>query len=419
MLIKLIFEKFIQLGTLHVIDPVGNIISFKKTASPECTIRLHHQYIIYKLLWNADLALGEGYTHGDITIEQGTLSDLLNLCTQNDALQQENQTWSIKDSLLSPINYLRQCNTRYFSRKNVSHHYDLNGEMYKLFLDSDMQYSCAYFSHLQEDLETAQKNKKRHLAAKLRLEPGQKILDIGCGWGGLALYLAQQEQVDVTGITLSQEQWQVATERAEKLGLSDRVHFKLIDYREEKERYDRIVSVGMFEHVGLPYYKQYFRKIYNLLEDEGIALLSSIGRRQTLHANRRTWIGKYIFPGGYCPALSEIIKPIERSKLLITDIEVLRHHYVYTLQHWHARFQSHRETIKALYDEDFCRMWEYYLVGCEMAFQNLGYLIFQVQLIRSTSMSPLARDYIFEWEQENRLTSKPAISQAILNDSNQ
>ena len=405
MLIDLIFEKFVQIGTLHVIDCTGKKYTFKGTGDPECTIRLHNTKIVYKLLWNADLALGEGYTNGDLTIEQGTLSDFLNLCTRNEALRQEKGTRHIKESLLLPLAYLRQTNTQNKSKQRVAHHYDLNGELYKLFLDADMQYSCAYFADPQNDLETAQLDKKRHLAAKLHLAPGQKILDIGSGWGGLALYLAQQEEVEVTGITLSEEQLKVSTMRAKKLGLSDRVHFKLTDYREEKGRYDRIVSVGMFEHVGVPYYKQFFNQVYELLNDDGIAVLAAIGRRNNLFVNSRSWIGKYIFPGGYCPAVSEVLKPIERSKLYVTDIEILRHHYAYTLNHWHNRFQSHRDTVKKMYDENFCRMWEYYLKGCEMAFRNLGYLVFQIQLIRNEASSPLTRDYIFEWEQEDKVAN--------------
>lgn len=398
MLLKHALEKFIQIGTLEVIDVNGTKHVFSGKPGPKSVVRFHNKLFELKLLWDPDMAAGEGYMNGDFTIESGTLYDFLDVCTRNYALRPLSWTKTVDEFLLYPLRWLFQYNPKKAAKRNVAHHYDLNGDLYKLFLDKDMQYSCAYFRSPDDTLETAQENKKCHLAAKLRLQPKQKILDIGSGWGGLALYLAQHADVEVTGLTLSEEQFKVATARAEQMGLSDRVRFYLRDYREEQDQYDRIVSVGMFEHVGVPHYRQFFAQIQHLLKDNGIAVLHAIGH-STSPESKETWINKYIFPGGYCPSLSEVIKPIEHSKLFITDIELLRFHYAKTLQHWHSRFQAHRQQAQALYDERFCRMWEYYLLASEMAFLNLGYYVFQIQLVRDPHVVPMTRDYINEWEQ--------------------
>jgi cyclopropane-fatty-acyl-phospholipid synthase len=293
------------------------------------------------------------------------------------------------------------------AKRNVAHHYDLSDELYELFLDRDRQYSCAYFRSPDDDIDTAQHQKKRHLAAKLLLRPGQKVLDIGSGWGGLALYLAAECGVEVTGLTLSEEQYEVAIRRAAQAGLADRVRFHLRDYREERGQYDRIVSVGMFEHVGVNQYPAFFKKLHELLAPDGVALLHAIGRMDG-PGSTNPWLRKYIFPGGYCPALSEVVPEAERVRLWITDIEILRLHYAETLRAWRRRFTQHRERIRALYDERFCRMWEMYLVGCELAFRRDIMLVFQLQMAKAVDVVPLTRDYIVDWER----AAAPAASSA-------
>jgi cyclopropane-fatty-acyl-phospholipid synthase len=300
------------------------------------------------------------------------------------------------------LRLFRQYNPLWKSRQNVAHHYDLSDTLYNLFLDTDRQYSCAYFNDPGDPLEEAQANKKRHLASKLRLERGQKVLDIGSGWGGLALYLAQEADVEVTGITLSVEQLRVAERRAQAMGLSDRVKFELIDYRELiGRRFDRIVSVGMFEHVGVVQYPAFFRKVKELLTDNGIALVHSIGRADG-PGFTNPWMRKYIFPGGYSPAISEVVPVVEKTGLWITDIEVLRLHYAETLKNWRARFLAHRDRVKAIYDERFCRMWEFYLAGSEVAFRYQGHINFQMQIAQRVDSVPLTRDYMFDWERAHR-----------------
>jgi len=280
------------------------------------------------------------------------------------------------------------------ARRNVAHHYDLSEKFYSLFLDSDRQYSCAYFGNPGATLEQAQAAKKRHIMAKLLLEPGQKVLDIGCGWGGLALTMAQEADVEVTGITLSEQQLQVARQRAEEAQLSHRVHFVLADYRQISDRFDRIVSVGMFEHVGIDHYYAFFRRMRDLLTERGVALLHAIGRS---HGSGVTnaWIRKYIFPGGYSPALSEVLPAVEASGLLATDIEIWRpRHYAETLRHWRNRFMERRTKALALYDERFCRMWEFYLAGAECAFRHQGHMVWQMQLAKHADSVPMTRDYV-------------------------
>jgi cyclopropane-fatty-acyl-phospholipid synthase len=399
MLLKQVFTRFIQIGTLKVTDSQGNSYVFSGKPGPKAAIRFRNKSIEWKLLLNADIATGEGYVDGDIIIEEGTLYDFLDICTQNLALNQFGWLNRVVEACMRPFRYLYQYNPLSTAKSHIAHHYDLDAKLYKLFLDSDLQYSCAYFTEADQSLEVAQENKKRHLAAKLRLQPGQKVLDIGSGWGGLALYLAGLENIEVTGLTLSKEQLAVSTERAKQAGLSDRVKFYLRDYREEQQRYDRIVSVGMFEHVGVPYYQKFFDHLRELLTEEGLAVIHAIGR-STPPEYRQGWINKYIFPGGYSPALSEELIPIEKSRLFVTDIEILRYHYAKTLQFWFTRFYQNRDIVKALYDERFCRIWEYYLISSEVAFRNLGYYVSQIQLVRDPSISTATRDYINEWEQQ-------------------
>ncbi len=282
--------------------------------------------------------------------------------------------------------------------KAHAHHYNLSGELYELVLDSDLQYSCAYFPTFGISLEQAQEAKMRHIAAKLCLEPGQKVLDIGSGWGGMALYLARHADVEVTGVTLSTEQHKLSRKRVREAGLADRVCLHLRDYREETGTYDRVVSVGMFEHVGMPHYQEYFDKLTSLLRDDGVALLHTIADHG-VPASCNPWIRKYIFPGGYCPSLSDILPAIERAGLWVTDIEVLRLHYAETLRHWRERFMANRQRAIELYDERFCRMWEFYLAGSEMAFRRMGMMVVQIQQTKSVEAAPLTRDYMAHWEQ--------------------
>jgi len=288
---------------------------------------------------------------------------------------------------------LQQFNPPTRARRNVAHHYDLDSRLYSLFLDADRQYSCAYFESPDQSLDDAQVAKKRHLAAKLLLKDNHRVLDIGCGWGGLALYLAETCGAHVTGITLSREQWQRASERATEKNLADTVEFRMQDYRDMKEQFDRIVSVGMFEHVGLGYYDAFFRRCAGLLADDGVMLLHSIGRSEGPNVTN-PWIAKYIFPGGYIPALSEVLRAIERSGLLVTDIEILRLHYAETLKHWRDRFLAHREDAERLYDRRFVRMWEFYLAASEMAFREQAMMVMQIQLTKRQGVTPLTRDYI-------------------------
>ena len=277
--------------------------------------------------------------------------------------------------------------------RNVAHHYDLDRRLYSLFLDADRQYSCAYFEHPEQSLDDAQLAKKRHLAAKLLVNPGARVLDIGSGWGGLGLYLAETCGAHVTGVTLSDEQHALSRARAEEKGLADRVEFRLQDYRDVAERFDRIVSVGMFEHVGVGYYDVFFRKCADLLADDGVMLLHSIGRSEGPGITN-PWIAKYIFPGGYIPALSEVMPAIERAGLLVTDIEILRLHYAETLKHWRDRFLAHRDDLEKIYDERFFRMWEFYLAASEMAFREQDMMVFQLQLTKRQGVVPITRDYI-------------------------
>ena len=283
------------------------------------------------------------------------------------------------------------------AQQNVSHHYDLSRELYKLFLDEDLQYSCAYFRDPDDSLETAQKNKKRHIAAKLRLQPGQRVLDIGCGFGGLALEIARLADVEVLGVTLSEEQHRLATEEAERQGLSGRVRFELRDYREVQDRFDRIVSVGMFEHVGVNNYDEYFGRLFDLLTDDGIAVLHAIGHMSP-PGSASPWLRKYIFPGAHSPALSEVFAATERQHLWVNDVEILRVHYADTLVEWIRRFQNNRERIAEIYDERFCRMWEFYLVSVESMFRTGAQMVFQMQLARTRDAAPLTRDYMIDDE---------------------
>jgi cyclopropane-fatty-acyl-phospholipid synthase len=305
----------------------------------------------------------------------------------------------LRDSFRRLMAFIETYNPVERARKNVAHHYDLSGTLYDLFLDADRQYSCAYFRTDNDSLEVAQHNKKAHIAAKLHLKPGQKVLDIGSGWGGMGLYLAQTANVDVTGVTLSVEQQKLSEERARAAGMANKVSFHLRDYREEPGKYDRIVSVGMFEHVGVAHYREFFARVRDLLHDDGVMLLHSIGRMGPPYGPN-PWMKKYIFPGGYTPSLSEVLAAVERAGLWVTDVEILRLHYAKTLRQWRRRFAANRDKAKALYDERFCRMWEFYLAGSEVAFRHMGQMVFQMQIAKRVDAVPLTRDYMFAMERQ-------------------
>ncbi len=404
MLLARLLDKCVSAGRLMILDADGvrHIIGQQRDGAPDVVVRLHDRAAQRRLFINPKLAFGELYMDGRLTVEFGSLYNLLDmLCASVDELEKNTLVGQIGTAYRMLTRRLHQYNPTYRAQRNVAHHYDLSGRLYDLFLDKDRQYSCAYFENDSDTIEDAQRHKKRHIAAKLLLEPGQKVLDIGCGWGGLALYLAREGKGDVTGLTLSTEQHEVATSRAKKAQLANRVRFKLQDYRDEASLYDRIVSVGMFEHVGVNHYREFFRKMRALLKENGVALLHTIGRAGP-PAAPNPWLNKYIFPGGYTPALSEIMTAIEKEKLWVTDIEVLRLHYARTLHAWYERFMTNRDEIRALYDERFCRMWEFYLTGCELAFRRLDQVVFQIQITRSRDTVPLTRNYIQLWETRYR-----------------
>ena len=402
MLLARLLGHLITIGTLRVIDADGGTQVFSGEPGPEVTIRLHDRALGRKLFLNPRLYVGEAYMDGTLTVENGgTIYDFLDLASWNMERAPPHPLRPFYAGFGKFLRGLQQYNPVQRSRANVAHHYDLSERLYELFLDTDRQYSCAYFTAPGEDLETAQLNKKRHLAAKLLLKPGQRILDIGCGWGGLALYLASECDVDITGLTLSTEQHKVASQRAAAAGLADRVRFHLRDYREEAGTYDRIVSVGMFEHVGIVQFQTFFDTVKGLLAEDGVALLHAIGRGDGPGITN-PWIRKYIFPGGYSPALSEVLPAVEKSGLWVTDIEILRLHYAETLRAWRRRFEANRAEIRKLYDERFCRMWEFYLAGSEVTFRRHEYMVWQMQMARRVDAVPLQRDYIVDWERADK-----------------
>lgn len=400
----MLFARLLQLGlrdgSLRIIDATGQCHDVGDGGAPAAVIRLHDRALHRQLCINPDLHLGEAYMDGTLTLEQGSLYDFIDVLARNLNRLHALPIRRFGNTVSRLLRRLQQHNFIARSRSNVAHHYDLSDTLYDIFLDKDRQYSCAYFQTDNDTLEVAQSNKKRHIAAKLLLTPGQRVLDVGCGWGGMALYLAQAGAGEVAGITLSQEQHAVATRRARDAGLDGRVHFHLRDYREEDGRYDRIVSVGMFEHVGTGYYERFFTKLRDLLAEDGVALLHSIGRMEP-PGTTNAWLRKYIFPGGYAPALSEVLAAVERAGLWVTDIEILRLHYAKTLREWRLRFADNREQVQALYDERFCRMWEFYLTGCEISFRRMGQMVFQMQLARRQDAVPLTRDYITAWERDH------------------
>jgi cyclopropane-fatty-acyl-phospholipid synthase len=401
MLLEHLSKRIITKGRLRVTDARGREHCFEGSPGGDVAILLRDPALHWKLLARPRLYLPEAFVDGTLTIEKGSLYDLLDLLADNLERLPAGPVASFLNGSLGLPARIHQYNPASRARRNAAHHYDLSDELYELFLDRDRQYSCAYFHDGTGDLDIAQLDKKRHLAAKLLIRPGQRVLDIGSGWGGLALYLATECGAEVTGLTLSIEQHKIATARAAAAGLAGRVRFHLRDYREENGRYDRIVSVGMFEHVGVNHYRAFFERLKSLLIPGGVALLHSIGRMGGPGATH-PWIRKYIFPGGYFPALSEVVPVVERLGLWITDIEILRMHYAETLRSWHRRFEQNRDRLQAIYDERFCRMWEMYLAGSEIAFRRGGCMVFQMQLAKEVDSVPITRDYMLDWEREHR-----------------
>jgi cyclopropane-fatty-acyl-phospholipid synthase len=396
LLLKYFLDRLVRTGTLEMVDWSGVVHRFGNGDRPLVRVRLHKRSLGWRLPFNPELRAGEAYTDGSLTIEEGSLYEFLDLITMNLGAGGKPAIMRLASGLGFALRTFHQFNPVPRARTNVAHHYDLSAALYALFLDRDQQYSCAYFARADETLDEAQENKKRRIAAKLDLASGQRVLDIGSGWGGMALHLAREAGAEVTGITLSTVQREVSERRANETGLAERAHFFLRDYRQQTGTFDRIVSVGMFEHVGIDHYREFFAKLADLLADDGVAVLHTIGRAGP-PAEGDPWIRKYIFPGGYIPSLSEIARAIEKTGLVITDIEVLRLHYAETLRHWRERFQANRDAVKKLYDERFCRMWEYYLAASETSFRNLKTVVFQIQLAKRPDAVPLTRDYLASW----------------------
>ena len=357
-------------------------------------LKILNKKLHYKLLFRPDLYLGEAYTDGDILIEDGTLTDFLNIVLMNIGRNEVNFFSELFNKLSGSYRYLTNFNFIKKSKMNISHHYDLSDDLYDLFLDQKRQYSCAYFKNEKDTLEVAQNNKIQHIIKKLNIKPNQKVLDIGCGWGSLVIDIAKNTNCEVTGITLSKKQFDYCVEKARELKLENQVTFKLIDYRELNEKFDRIVSVGMFEHVGRKFYNKFFKQIEKLLNNEGVALIHTIGSVNPPR-DPHPWIAKYIFPGGYTPSLSEVTTPIEKAGLIISDIEVLKLHYSYTLRHWKENCIKNKSKIIEMFDERFFRLWEFYLTGCEMAFKWGDQVVYQLQLTKSYTSTPNTRDYIY------------------------
>jgi len=394
-------RKVVRTGNLVAVSPSGRSVRVGDGTGDEIRFRVTSHAWAARIVLHPDLYLGEAWMEGGLVVEKGSIYDLLLLLMRN--LRAGGAPVGVRlPALLRRIGRrLQQLNRRERARRNVAHHYDLDGRLYDLFLDRDLQYSCAYFERPDVSLRDAQLAKKRHLAAKLLVKPGMSVLDIGCGWGGLALYLAEVCDARVVGVTLSEEQYEVACNRARQRGLEDRVQFFLKDYRDLEGKFDRIVSVGMFEHVGVGHYPEFFARVRELLAEDGIALLHSINRSDGPGVTS-AWIDRYIFPGGYIPAMSEVLPVIERAGLIVSDIEILRLHYAETLREWRRRFVSQWDKAKSLYDERFCRMWEFYLAGSEVMFRTGFMNNFQIQMVRDQMAVPLTRDYIGEEEERLR-----------------
>jgi len=392
-------RSFVRKGTLTVTDADGADHVFSGEPGPTARMQLMDRSLYHKLFLNPELHAGEAYMDGRMTFHGSSLREFLTLFSVNRLSLGSYPLQAVLRRASRGMKRLQQANPVGKAQANVAHHYDIGNAFYELFLDEGLFYSCAYFRDPGETLEAAQINKCRLIAAKLGLKPGMRVLDIGSGWGGLALYLAKAADVTVHGVTLSKEQFAKAVERAKQAGLSDRVTFELKDYRLLDGQFDRIVSVGMFEHVGVAHYDEFFAKVNALLKDDGVMLLHSIGHMSP-PGTASPWLRKYIFPGAYSPALSEVFPVVEQNRLWVTDLEFLRVHYATTLAHWHERFERNRAKVAAMYDERFCRMWEFYLISAEMMFRTGSQLVFHMQLARQRDAAPIVRDYVTEGQRE-------------------
>ena len=366
----------------------------KPLKNPPIKLKLLDKSLHYKLLLLPDLYFGEAYANGSAVIENGTLTEFLEIAMKNIGRGPTSNYATVIKKLMGIYSYITNFNFVGKSKSNVAHHYDISEKLYDLFLDENRQYSCAYFKNDNETIEQAQKNKMNHIIKKLHLKPNLKVLDIGSGWGTLALEIAKQSKCEVLGITLSENQLEYSRNKAKELNLENQVRFELVDYRKLNEKFDRVVSVGMLEHVGKKFYNKYFNSVSKFLNEDGVALIHTIGSVMTPR-DPHPWISKYIFPGGYTPSLSELAKPIEKSNMIIADMEVLRMHYAHTLRNWKSRFLGKKEEVLKMFDERFFRMWEFYLAGCEMAFKWGDQVVFQFQLSKKLLSTPNTRDYIY------------------------
>lgn len=407
-LLQSVVSGLVRTGNLTITGPDGSVTSFGDGTGTPVHVHVKTRHAEIAIGLDPMLALPETYMDGEVDLIDGDILELVRIAFQNMGAGGIEAVWARAiEGIRFGLRRIHQLNTAARSRSNVHSHYDLSGELYRLFLDADMQYSCAYFERPDMTLEEAQEAKKRHIAAKLRMTSGQSVLDIGSGWGGLGLYLARYFDASVLGVTLSTEQHAVSTQRAQAEHLDGQVHFDLRDYRDLQERFDRIVSVGMFEHVGVNHFSTFFDKAASLLKPDGVMLLHTIGRSGRPFATN-AFIRKHIFPGGYIPSMSEILPAIEKSGLAVTDVEVLRLHYAETLKAWRERFAENRDEAKALYDERFCRMWEFYLAASEASFRWQDLVVFQFQLTRSNAVLPITRDYIGEAEAALRNVAAPS-----------
>ena len=392
MIIKSVLSRVIKKGNLTWIQHDGNVHHYGDGSGELIKIRTTKDFSEIKLLLNPSLQFGESYMNGSLIMEEGRIHDLLKLLFSNSKIDVDHWIMDVSRAVRFVLNKFNVGNYLSKSKKNVAHHYDLSDQLYDLFLDKDRQYSCAYFNSPNDTLDQAQTNKKELIAKKLLLEKGQNVLDIGCGWGGMASFLSKRSEVNVKGITLSEEQIQYANKRKQTESLHN-VEYKLQDYRNVNETYDRIVSVGMFEHVGTKHYQDFFNKVYDLLNDTGVALIHTIGRLSEPSTND-PWIEKYIFPGGYIPALSETVSKIEKSGLSMTDIQILKFHYAETLKRWRYNFYDNIDKVKEIYDEKFCRMWDFYLSSSQASFEESTLVVFQLQLSKNKKTVPDKRDYM-------------------------
>ena len=388
--------KLFKKGGIILIDANSKkyIIGNPRKENP-LTLKLFDRSLHYKLLIYPDLYFGEAYSNGSLTIENGTLTEFLNMALQNIGRKETNFFSELLNKIRGSYRYLTNFNFIKKSKKNIARHYDISDELYDLFLDSKRQYSCAYFNNENDSLETAQNNKIDYIIKKLNLKPNQKVLDIGSGWGSLAIEIAKKTQCQVLGITLSESQFEYSKKKAKQMNMSNQVEFRLRDYREVKEKFDRIVSIGMFEHVGRKFYKTFFKKIHEILNEDGIALLHTIGSVNPPRSPQ-PWITRHIFPGGYTPSISEVTIPIEKSGLILSDLEILRMHYSHTLRHWKERFIKNKDKALKIFDEKFFRMWEFYLTSCEIEFRWGDKVVFQFQLTKELHTAPNTRDYIYQ-----------------------